>query len=91
MRDSAGDTGEDAARTKGVQDQETGFLAKLIFWRAKRRYGHVPLSTRIRANDSKLLVLAELMSWHTSRPGAVAPMLNELVQLKVAAMVGCPL
>ena len=91
MKDCAADAREDRPRTKGVQDHEAGFLAKLIFWRAKRRYGHVPLSTRIRAIDSTLLALAELMSRHTAAPGAVPSKLNGLVQLKVAVMVGCPL
>jgi len=91
MKDSAVDTREDVVRTKGVQDHQAGWFAKLIFWRAKRRYGHVPLSTRIRANDSKLLALAELMSAYTSARGSIPPNLKELVQLKVAAMVGCPL
>lgn len=91
MRNSAADTREDVGRTKGVQDHEAGFFTKLIFWRTKRRYGHVLLSTRIRANDPKLLALAELMSKYTSARGVVAPKLKELVQLKVAAMVGCPL
>ncbi len=68
-----------------------GVFTKLIFWRTKRRFGHVPLSTRIRANDPKLLALAELMSRYTSARGTVPPKLKELVQLKVAAMVGCPL
>ena len=91
MRNSASDTREDAARTKGVQDHEAGLLTKLIFWHTKRRYGHVLLSTRIRANDPKLLGLAELMSRYTSARGTLPPKLKELVQLKVAAMVGCPL
>jgi len=91
MRDSAADTREDLVRTKGVQDHEAGVFTKLIFWRAKRRYGHVPLSTRIRANDSKLLALAELMGRYTSARGTLSPKLKELVQLKVAVMVGCPL
>jgi len=91
MRDSVADTKEDVVRTTGIQDHETGWFAKLIFWRAKRRYGHVPLSTRIRAHDSKLLALAELMGQYTSARGTVPPKLKELVQLKVAAMVGCPL
>lgn len=91
MRDSAADTSEDIARTEGVADHEAGLFTRLIFWRTKRRYGHVLLSTRIRANDPKLLALAELMGRHTSARGVVAPKLKELVQLKVAAMVGCPL
>jgi hypothetical protein len=90
MRNSAADT-EDVGRTKGVQDDEAGVFTKLIFWRARRRLGHVPLSTRIRAHDSNLLALAELMSRYTSARGTVPPKLKELVQLKVAAMVGCPL
>lgn len=91
MRDSAPDPGADLVRTKGVQDHEAGLFTKLVFWRAKRRYGHAPLSTRIRAKDPKLLAIAELMSRHTSARGIVPPKLKELVQLKVATMVGCPL
>jgi alkylhydroperoxidase family enzyme len=56
----------------------------------KRRLGRVPASARIQARDPKLLELASRMSMHIARPGTVAPKLNELVQLKVAAMVGCP-
>jgi hypothetical protein len=91
MRNSAAETSGDVVRTKGVQDHEAGAFTKLIFWRAKRRYGHVPLSTRIRASDPRLLALAELMSTYTSAQGTLPPKLKELVQLKVAAMVGCPL
>lgn len=77
-------------RAKGIQNQEAGLRTKLIFRSAKRRYGHVPVSTRIRANDPKLLALAEQMNKYTASPGAVSPKLKELVQLKVAALVGCP-
>ena len=67
MRDSTADTREeDVIRTKGVQDHKAGPFTKFIFWRTKRRYGRVLLSTRIRANDPKLLALAELMSRYTS-------------------------
>src|SRR5438105_15876555 len=79
-----------SARTKGVQDHEAGLWTKLIFCRAKRRYGHVTLSTRIRAHIPKLPRLAERMSLYTIAPGTASPKLKELVQLKVAAMVGCP-
>ena len=90
MRDSGTDTREDV-RTRGVQNREAGLFTKFIFWRTKRKYGHVLLSTRIRANDPKLLALAELMGRYTSARGIVSPKLKQLVQLKVAAMVGCPL
>ena len=54
MRNPAPDTRENVARTTGVQDHEAGFFEKLIFWRTKRRYGHVLLSTRIRAKPATI-------------------------------------
>ncbi|HKW35275.1 MAG TPA: hypothetical protein VJN92_19845 [Candidatus Acidoferrum sp.] len=91
MTRSFDQTIETQSRAKGIQDHEAGLRTKLIFRRVKRRYGHVPVSTRIRANDPKLLVLAEQMSKYTASQGSVPANLKELVQLKVAAMVGCPL
>ena len=90
MKDSTGDKTQEVVRAKGVQDREAGLFTRFVFWCTKRRYGHILLSTRIRAHDSKLLALAELMSRYTSARGIVPPKLKELVQLKVAAMVGCP-
>jgi hypothetical protein len=78
------------SRTTGVQDEQAGFWTKLIFRRAKRRYGHIPLSTRIRAFDLQLLRLCERMNTYTLTDGVASARLKELVQLKVAAMVGCP-
>lgn len=78
------------SRAKGVQNNEAGLRVRLIFWLVKRRLGRIPLSARIRAHDTKLLELGERMSAHTAASGVVAAKLKELVQLKVAAMVGCP-
>jgi hypothetical protein len=83
-------TRETQTRAQGVPENEAGILTKIMFWRARRRYGHLPLSTRIRAHDTWLLLLAEGMSKYTSTTRVVSPRLKELVQLKVAAMVGCP-
>lgn len=79
------------SRTTGVQDHEAGLRVRLIYRGVKRRLGHVPISTRIRAQDPKLLELAEKMGVHHARPGLVSAKWKELAQLKVAAMVGCPL
>jgi hypothetical protein len=81
---------ETHSRAKGVEKQEAGFFTKLVFWRIKRRQGHLPLTSRIRANDPKLLVLAELMNKYTAEHRLVSPKLKDLAQLKVAMMVGCP-
>jgi len=81
--------GSGAGRARGVQDHEAGPGVKVIFRRTKRRYGHVTLPARLRARDPKLLALCEQMSLHTAAPGRISAKLKELVQLKVAAMVGC--
>ena len=78
-------------RTEGVRDQDAGFRVLLIFKPIKRRLGRVPLSARIRACDFELLQLSEKMNAHTARSAAISPKLKEMAQLKVAAMVGCPL
>lgn len=81
---------EPRSRTSGVQDREAGLKTRLAFRRAKKRFGHVPLPTRIPAFDPELLELAEKMSKYTAASGLVSLKLKELVQIKVAAMVGCP-
>ena len=78
-------------RAIGVQDHEAGLRTKLIFRQIKRRMGRIPLSSRIQARDRRLLQLAAGMSTHLAAPGKIPAKLKELVQLKVAAQVGCPL
>lgn len=91
MKIEAGNRTDGSNRTKGVSDSDASFFTKLMFRRVKRRYGHVPLPTRILANEPELLVLFQRMNKFThDKPGSVPPTLKELVQLKVAAMVGCP-
>jgi hypothetical protein len=80
-----------SSRIHGIENEEAGFWTKFIFWLVKRRMGNIPLSTRIRAHDPRLLTLSEGMSKYTASKGALSSKLKELVQLKVAVMVGCPL
>lgn len=65
-------------------------MTRFIFWLAKRKMGLVPLGIRVRALDPKLLKLALRMDLHTRSARTISIVLKELVQLKVAAMVGCP-
>ncbi|MGA8437571.1 MAG: hypothetical protein WB762_26865 [Candidatus Sulfotelmatobacter sp.] len=88
--DSSGGESNNHTRTQGVSDGAAGLWTRLIYWRVKRRLGQVPRSARVRALDPKLLRLTEAMSRHTAAPRDVCPKLKELVQLKVAVMVGCP-
>ena len=77
-------------RSTGVQDHQAGLRTRFIYWLVKRRRGRVPLLTRIRALDPKLLRLAYRMDLHTASPGTVPIKLKELAQIKVAMLVGCP-
>jgi hypothetical protein len=77
-------------RAIGVQDNEAGLRTKVIFWFVKRRLGRIPLGTRLRARDPKLLELSGRLDMHVFKALTVPLKLKELAQLKVAAMVGCP-
>ena len=82
---------EEMGRTKGVLDRQAGLRTRIIYWLVKRRRGRIHLAMRVRAFDPKLLGLAVRMDAHTASEGLVPLKLKELAQLKVAAMVGCPL
>jgi hypothetical protein len=77
-------------RIQGVQDNEAGLTTRFIFWLTKKYLKRVPLGTRVRALDPKLLKNCVRMDFHTAKAVAVSGKLKELAQLKVAAMVGCP-
>jgi len=78
------------SRAKGVQDNEAGLTTRVIFWLTKKYLKRLPLGTRIRALDPKLLKMSGRMDMHMAKAQVVNATLKELVQLKVAAMVGCP-
>ena len=77
-------------RSQGVQNNEAGLITRVIFFLAKRYLGRVPLGTRIRAFDPKLLRNALRMDLYSAAKGMVPMHLKELAQLKTALMVGCP-
>jgi hypothetical protein len=77
-------------RSTGVQDNEAGLSTRFIFWLTKKRLKRVPLGTRVRAFDPKLLRHIVRMDLHTAEARLVSGKLKELTQLKVATMVGCP-
>lgn len=77
-------------RTAGVQDHEAGPRVKRIFRRIARRVGHISPFARLHAHDPTLLELMAGMNKHAAAAATVPAKLKELVQLKVAAMIGCP-
>jgi hypothetical protein len=77
-------------RSQGVQDNQASLPTRIIFWFAKRRLGHVPLGSRVRALVPKYFRNAVRMDLYGISKGAVSMNLKEIAQLKAALMVGCP-
>ena len=78
------------ARGIGVADGDLSLQSRLIFWFIRQRLGRISLGPRLRAHHPKLLEYSSRMDQFVVAPGLVPRKLNELVQVKVAALVGCP-
>ena len=78
-------------RVKGVQDRKTGWITRLVF-RAMRKssLGGVPPAKRLLAHHTPTLLAAVGLDTICASAKTVSPALKELVQIKVAVMVGCP-
>lgn len=77
-------------RAAGVQDNEAGLAVRSILAKAKRKLGRVSPGTRVRALDPQFLRASVELDFYNLSKGTVPRKLKELVQLKVAMMVGCP-
>jgi hypothetical protein len=78
------------ARGIGVADGDLSLKSRLIFWLIRRRLGRISLGPRLRAHHPKLLEFSSRLDLFVASPGLVPLKLKELVQVKVAALVGCP-
>jgi hypothetical protein len=77
-------------RVQGVSRNQAGWLTKLIYRMLERRIGLVPRSTTLKAHDTQLMLASVWLDAQVANAKTIPPTLKELVQLKVAAMVGCP-
>lgn len=77
-------------RVRGVSHAEANWIAKLIYRSLKKRIGRIPKSKTLAAHHTPTLLATTWMDAVCGQARTVSPVLKELVQLKVAAMVGCP-
>ena len=77
-------------RVTGVSGREAGWITKLLYGRMKKRLGLVPKSKTLAAHHTPTLLATSWMDSICASAQTIPPSLKELVQLKVAAMVGCP-
>jgi hypothetical protein len=78
------------SRSLGVQDKQATLGTRIIFWFAKRHLRRIPAGMRIRALDPKLLRASLKMDMYAASERLLSMTIKELVQLKVAMLVGCP-
>ncbi len=77
-------------RASGLKPADTGWITKLLYWAMRKRIGRVSKSKTLAAYDFSTLIASSWMDAVGASAKTVPLLLKELVQLKVAAMVGCP-
>jgi len=77
-------------RAIGVSGSRAGCLTKLLYRAVKKWIGRVSKSKTLAAHHTPTLLATTWMDAVCASARAVLPVLKELVQLKVATLVGCP-
>jgi alkylhydroperoxidase family enzyme len=77
------------ARMDGISDAEAGLLARQVYRSAKKMRGEVPEPLRLYAHSTPVLIAVSAFETAWAKATSVDPVLKDLCQLKVSAMVGC--
>jgi hypothetical protein len=77
-------------RAVGVTGEKAGWIAKRIYRAITKRIGRVPKSKTLAAHHTPTLVATTWMDAVCGSARTIHRSLKELVQVKVATMVGCP-
>jgi hypothetical protein len=77
------------ARIGGIGDSEADLVTRQVYRSAKGRLGAVPDPLRIYAHSKPVMFAAGLFEMSWAKAKSVDPVLKDLCQLKVSAMVGC--
>ena len=77
-------------RIRGVGVPEANWITRQIYRALKKRIGRVPKSKTLAAHHTPTLLASTWMDAVCAPARTVPPVLKELAQLKVAALVGCP-
>ncbi len=77
-------------RAIGVGASEAGWITKLLYRALNKRLGLVPKAKALAAHHTPTLLASTWMDAIGASARTIPPLLKELVQLKVATLVGCP-
>ena len=77
------------ARMDGVSDADAGLLTRQVYKSAKKLRGEVPDPLRLFAHSAPVMFAVGAFETAWGKASSVDPVLKDLCQLKVSAMVGC--
>jgi hypothetical protein len=77
-------------RAIGVSGSKASWITKLLYRALEKRIGRVPKSKTLAAHHTPTLLACTWMDAVCAAERTVPLLLKELVQLKVATLVGCP-
>jgi hypothetical protein len=81
---------QDMERAIGVTGSKAGWMTRFLYRALQKRIGRVPASKTLAAHHTPTLLATTWMDSVCASARTISPLLKELVQLKVAMLVGCP-
>jgi hypothetical protein len=76
-------------RAIGISPSQAGWITKILYRALKKRIGRVSKAKTLAAHHTPTLLASTWMDAVSASARTVSPVLKELVQLKVATLVGC--
>jgi hypothetical protein len=76
-------------RAIGVTASQAGWITKILYRALKKRIGRVSKAKTLAAHHTPSLLASTWMDAVSASARTIPPVLKELVQLKVATLVGC--
>ena len=77
------------SRMDGVSDADAGLITRQVYKSAKKMRGEVPDPLRLYAHSKPVMFAVGAFETAWGKAKSVDPVLKDLCQLKVSAMVGC--
>ena len=77
------------ARLDGISDADANLVTRQVYKAAKGRVGAVPDPLRLMAHCPPVMFAAGAFEMAYGKATSVDPVLKDLCQLKVSAMIGC--
>ena len=78
------------SRIAGVPPEKAGLFIRFVYWMARRKVGKLPEPLTIIAHHPSLPLGYGMMEMAMERAKLVKKPLKSLVEIKVAALIGCP-